>query len=116
MDFNNDRPIYIQLVDNLKVYIISGKIKPGDRLLSVRELALKFKVNPNTVQKALSNLEDMKLIYTDRTNGKYVTLDNKVIDGYRKDLIMEKTNLYLEDMLKLGYSKEEVIRYLKEDN
>ena len=66
--FDNDRPIYIQLVEQLQIYIISGKIKSGEKLPSVRELALKTKVNPNTMQKALVELEDLKLIYTERWN------------------------------------------------
>lgn len=118
MDFNfdNDRPIYIQLVDSLKRYIISGKIKPGEKLPSVRELALNLKVNPNTIQRALNELEDIKLIYTERTNGKYITMDKDIINKYRNDLIEEMTNLYLKDMYELGYDKKEVIKYLKEDS
>lgn len=68
--FDNDRPIYIQLVEQLKQQIVSGKGKTGERLLSVRELAILTKVNPNTMQKALVELENEKLIYTERTNGK----------------------------------------------
>ena len=78
--FDNNIPIYIQLVEQLKIYIISGKLKSGDRLPSVRELALQSKVNPNTMQKALLELEEQKLIYTERTNGKYVTKDQQLID------------------------------------
>ena len=66
--FDNDRPIYIQLVEQLEIFIISGKISPGERLPSVRDLALKTRVNPNTMQKALTELENLKLIYTERTN------------------------------------------------
>ena len=64
MNFDNNIPIYLQLVNEIKLYIISGRLKPGDRLLSVREFALHFKVNPNTICKALSILENEKLIYT----------------------------------------------------
>lgn len=76
--FDNDRPIYIQLVEQLKQYIVSARLKPGERLPSVRDLAMESKVNPNTMQKALSELEDDKLIYTERTNGKFVTDDSRV--------------------------------------
>ena len=71
-EFDNNIPIYIQLVEQLKIYIISGKIKPGERLPSVRDLALHSKVNPNTMQKALIELEELKLIYTERTTIKYL--------------------------------------------
>ena len=67
MNFDNSIPIYIQIVEKLKIYIISGKLSLGERLSSVRDLALLYKVNPNTIQKALSELEDLKLIYTERT-------------------------------------------------
>ena len=74
--FDNERPIYIQLVEKIRLEIVSGKLKSGERLPSVRELALISRVNPNTMQKALAELEDEGLIYTERTNGKFVT-DNK---------------------------------------
>ena len=74
-NFNNGRPIYIQLLEQLQVLIVSGNINTGERISSVRDLALEYKVNPNTVQKALQELESLGLIYTERTNGKFVTND-----------------------------------------
>ena len=68
--FDNERPIYIQLVEIIRIEIVSGKFKKGQRMPSVRELALIMKVNPNTMQKALAELENEQLIYTERTNGK----------------------------------------------
>lgn len=115
-NFDNDRPIYIQLVDNLKKYIISGKVLPGDKLPSVRDLALMIKVNPNTIQRALSELEEIGLIYTERTNGKYVTNNKSIIAKYKNDLIKKETDFYLSCMNKLGLSKKEVIKYLKEED
>ena len=78
--FDNNIPIYIQLLEYLKIYLISGVFKSGEKLPSVRDFANIFKVNPNTMQKALSELEEMKLIYTERTNGKYVTKNTKLIE------------------------------------
>ena len=83
-EFDNNVPIYIQLVEQLKIYIISEKIKSGERLPSVRDLALQTKVNPNTMQKALVELEELKLIYTERTNGKYITNDKDLINSYKE--------------------------------
>lgn len=114
--FNNDRPIYIQLVENLKLFIISGTYKPGERLLSVRDLATLAKVNPNTMQKALTELEEVGLIYTERTNGKFVTEDNDLIQKCKEELAKEKTISYLSDMLKLGFSKKEAIKYLNKED
>ena len=96
--FDNNTPIYIQLVEQLKIYIISGKLNPGDRLPSVRDLALQTKVNPNTMQKALVELEEQSLVYTERTNGKFVTNDQKLIDKYKKQYADEISNKYFLSM------------------
>ena len=112
-EFDNNTPIYIQLVEQLKIFIISEKIKPGERLPSVRELALQTKVNPNTMQKALVELEDLNLIYTERTNGKYVTDDKKTIDKYKKKYADELSKKYILGMKNIGYDETEIIDYLK---
>lgn len=112
--FDNDRPIYIQLVEQLKIYIISGNIESGSRLPSVREFSVKIQVNPNTLQKALAELENEGLIYTERTNGKFVTQDKKLIDNIKKELARKKVQTYLLDMEKLGISNEDAIKYLQE--
>ena len=114
--FDNDRPIYIQLVEQLQIYIISGKIQLGEKLPSVRDLALKTKVNPNTMQKALAELEDLKLIYTERTNGKYVTTDNKLLNKFKSKYAKEKTQKYINEMKELNFTKEEIIDFLKEND
>ena len=114
--FDNDRPIYIQLVEQLQIYIISGKIKSGEKLPSVRELALKTKVNPNTMQKALVELEDLKLIYTERTNGKYVTKDQRLLDKFKDKYAKEKTKKYIDEMKELGFIKNEIVEFLREEN
>ena len=114
-NFNNDRPIYIQLLEQLQVLIVSGKISACDRLPSVRDLALEYKVNPNTVQKALQELESLGLIYTERTNGKFVTSDKKLIEKYKSEFAKEKVSNYFKSMNELGFSKEEAIKYLKGD-
>ena len=112
--FDNNIPIYIQLVEQLKIYIISVKIKPGERLPSVRELALLTKVNPNTMQKALVELEELKLVYTERTNGKFVTNEKKLIDKYKKKYADELSNKYFSSMESIGFNNNETIKYLKD--
>lgn len=112
--FDNERPIYIQLVEMIRIDIVSGKFKKGQKLPSVRELALIVKVNPNTMQKALVELEDEKLIYTERTNGKYVTEDEKLIEKIKKQLAQEKVNNYLNSMKNIGISYELAVKYLQE--
>lgn len=112
--FDNERPIYIQLVEMIRIAIVSGKFKKGQKLPSVRELALIMKVNPNTMQKALVELEEEKLIYTERTNGKYVTEDEKLIEKIKKQLAQEKVNNYLNSMKNIGISYELAVKYLQE--
>ena len=111
--FDNDRPIYIQLVEQLKMNIVSGVLEIGTRLPSVREFALQTKVNPNTMQKALTELENQGLIYTERTNGKFVTNNNELIEKVKKEIANQKVQTYLSDMKKLGISEEEAIDYLQ---
>lgn len=112
--FDNNTPIYIQLVEQLKINIISGKIKSGERLPSVRDLALQNKVNPNTMQKALVELEELNLIYTERTNGKFVTEDTKLIEKYKKQYADELTNKYLSNMQEIGFEESDTLNYLKQ--
>ena len=112
--FDNERPIYIQLVEKLRLEIISDRLKPGERIPSVRELALEARVNPNTMQKALAELENEGLLYTERTNGKFVTINKELIEKIKKQLAEEKVNNYLQDMKNIGINYEEAINYLQE--
>ena len=112
--FDNERPIYIQLVEKIRVEIISEKLKSGERLPSVRELALIARVNPNTMQKALVELENEGLVYTERTNGKFVTDNKQLIEKIKKELAKEKVNKYINDMSNIGITYEEAIKYLQE--
>ncbi len=111
--FDNNTPIYIQLVEQMKIHIISGKLLPGERMPSVRDMALKLKVNPNTLQKALSELEEIGLIYTERTNGKFVTDDIKLIENYRKEYANSVCQSFFIKMEKIGLNKSEAVDYLK---
>lgn len=111
--FDNERPIYIQLVEQLKIEIISGRLKMGEKIPSVRELAMNAKVNPNTVQKALAELERDGLIFTERTNGKFVTNDEKIIKKHKNEIINDKVGCFLADMISIGISRDEIIDYLQ---
>ena len=112
--FDNERPIYVQLVEKLRIEIVSGKLKLGERIPSVRELALTTRVNPNTMQKALAELENEGLIYTERTNGKFVTHNKELIEKVKRKLAEEKVNNYINDMKNIGITYEEAVQYLQE--
>lgn len=113
-EFDDDKPIYKQLVEKLKLEIVTGNYQSGDKLPSVREWSTLVKVNPNTIQRALVELENQKLIYTMRTAGKFVTDDKKVIQLVKKELAKEKVETFLDDMNMLGLSQKEIMSLLKE--
>lgn len=113
--FDNSIPIYVQLVEMLKLLIISGEIKPGDRLNSVRDLAEEAGVNPNTMQRALAELERENLIYSIRTSGRFVTEDQELIGKMKNDIVLEKIEALFEALFKMGYTKEEIRRAILEN-
>ena len=110
--FDNNIPIYIQVLEYMKIYLISGVFKSGEKLPSVREFATTFKVNPNTMQKALAELECMNLIYTERTNGKFITTKIELIEKIKNQLAEEKTKNYLQDIKNIGISYKEAIKII----
>ncbi|MBQ6333889.1 MAG: GntR family transcriptional regulator [Erysipelotrichaceae bacterium] len=84
--FSDDIPIYLQIIELMKIDIVSGKYASGDRLPAVRDLAAEVSVNPNTVQRAYAELERLGLVQSERTSGRYVSIDEKKIEALRKDL------------------------------
>lgn len=116
-EFQNDRPIYKQLVEKLEIFIVTGVYPPGSKLLSVRELAQISGVNPNTMQRALQELEDHMLVYSKRTSGRFVTEDMKQINKVKEELAETIVKNFIQDMKKLGIEKKDMIAYLrKEEN
>lgn len=112
--FDNNIPIYIQLLEYIKIYIISGVFKCGEKLPSVRDFAINFKVNPNTMQKALNKLETLGLIYTERTSEKFVTKDKKTIEKLKDEYALTLDKSYFEGMKRIRLSKADSIKYLSE--
>ena len=112
--FTNDKPIYLQLIDYFKAQIISGELPEGSRLDSVRDLAVKAQVNPNTMQKALSELERMGLVRTERTSGRFITDDKEKIKAMKEELAKSEIEIFLEKMKSLGFDKNEVIKIINE--
>jgi GntR family transcriptional regulator len=107
--FDNQRPIYLQLQEFFSQLIVSGSWAPGERVASVRELAMTYGVNPNTMQRALSELERDGLMYTERTSGRFITEDQQLIDRIRRELASEIVEHFLSQMTTLGCSKEELL-------
>lgn len=111
--FQSDRPIYIQLKEQIKLMIVSGKYPAGSKLPPVRDLAAEASVNPNTLQKALSELEREEFVYTQRTSGRFVTEDESMISTVKKQLALEQIELVINKLLELGYSKEEILALIE---
>ena len=108
-NFKLDRPIYTQLLEQIQLYIISGAYPPGEKLPSVRDLAAEASVNPNTMQKALSELERSGLIYSQRTAGRYVTEDVNMISQMKESIAKEKISEFFKQMKELGFKPEETL-------
>ena len=102
--FSNDAPIYSQLIAQIKVGIVSGAFPPGERLPSVRDLATEAGVNPNTMQRALAQLETEGLVRTERTAGRYVTEDTELIEQLRTEAARKLAEEFLVKMRGIGYS------------
>ena len=113
-EFEQDKPIYIQIVKKIELGILSGDYQPGSKLDSVRELAALAGVNPNTMQKALQELENKRLVYSQRTSGRFITQDEAVIGRLRRKLAGLKIISFMENMNKLGYSIDEIENMIKD--
>ena len=112
VNFSNDKPIFLQLAEIIKGDIIAGKIKEGEKLPSVREFALSYGINPNTVQKALQILEDDGLIVTDRTNGKFVSGGEDLIQNEREKVILQELEQFIQKMNSFGVDSKEIINLI----
>ena len=112
--FRSDLPIYTQLVEQIKLGIVSGSLRPGERLMSVRDMATEAGVNPNTMQRALQELERDGMVYSQRTAGRFVTENMQVIERAKKKCAEEQIRSFLGAMKKLGYQREEIFALLKE--
>ena len=113
--FSNDAPIYAQLIQQVKVGIVTGAFPPGERLPSVRDLATEAGVNPNTMQRALAELERDGLVYSQRTAGRFVTEDNTMINQAKRSLAERHVKTFLEAMLRLGFQKDEIIDLISKE-
>ena len=111
---DNNRPVYIQLVEQLKVKIISGEIELDSKLDSVRSLAADAMVNPNTMQKALAELEREGFVYSKRTSGRFVTDNKELIENERKNLVKDNVKKTLDTLINLGYTNEEILNLVEE--
>lgn len=113
-NLDSSRPIYLQIIERVQMDIITGRYQPGDKLPSVRDLAQEAAVNPNTMQKALSELERSGLIYSQRTSGRFITEDKELIHQMKKELAAAEVSAFVAHMKQLGITLEEIRQLLAE--
>ncbi|NLI59999.1 MAG: GntR family transcriptional regulator [Clostridiales bacterium] len=113
-NFTSDRPIYAQIIEQMEIKICSGIYPLGSKLPSVRDLAKEASVNPNTMQRALSNMEESGLLYSVRTSGRFVTEDINMIKQTRKKIVQEQIEEFLKKMVDLGFEQKEIISMLSD--
>jgi len=111
--FRGDRPIYAQIIEHLERGILSGEYPPGGDIPSVRTLALEAEVNPNTMQKALAELESQGLLQTHRTAGRTVTEDKTMIDKLKSDLASAQVEAFFEGMKSIGIDAGEAAKLIE---
>lgn len=113
-NLDSSRPIYLQIIKRVQMDVITGRYQPGDKLPSVRDLAQEAAVNPNTMQKALSELERSGLIYSQRTSGRFITEDKELIHQMKKELAAAEVSAFVAHMKQLGITPEEIRQLLAE--
>ena len=114
-ELDADRPIYAQLVERSQREIVSGKYQPGEKLPSVRDLAAVAAVNPNTMQRALAELERLELIQTQRTAGRTVTEDLARIEREKRRLAQAGIDAFWQALAQLGYDRAQALKLLQQD-
>ncbi|WP_373714036.1 GntR family transcriptional regulator [Streptococcus sp.] len=112
--FDNNIPIYIQISNIIKLQIVTKQLKSGDKLPTVRDLAETAGVNPNTVQRALSDLETEGFVYSVRTTGRFVTDNVELIQKTRVELAQQELDSFVTNMLDLGFEKIDLVAQLEE--
>lgn len=112
-NLNSERPIYAQIMERITMDIISGIYTPGAKLPSVRDLAQEAGVNPNTMQKALSELERTGLLFSQRTSGRFITEDLAMIEKTKHDLSSMQIREFLEKMERIGFTKDTTIELME---
>ena len=112
-NLDSNRPIYVQLAEQVQRDIISGLYQPGTKLPSVRELASQAKVNPNTMQKALTELEHSGLVYSQRTSGRFITEDKEMIETLKEQLASSQIQEFLEKMSCMGFQPQDTLHLIE---
>ncbi|MHA6531898.1 GntR family transcriptional regulator [Paenibacillus sp. BAC0078] len=115
IEFDNNQPIYLQIMNYIKGEIVTGKLKPGDKIPSVRELAAELQINPNTVQRTFQELEREEIVETRRGMGRYVTGNEQTILTIKKEMAQEVLDRFIRGMQELGFQGEDILSAVAEN-
>jgi len=116
LEFNNNIPIYLQVIDKIKQDIVSGKLKPGDKMPSSREYSYELGINFNTVARVYKELENEQILFTKRGLGTYITESREQIEDLRYRMAKNLIVSFIEGMKQLGYSKKDMIKFIEIEN
>ena len=115
MEFSASTPIYLQVVEEIKRLMISGELKPGEKLWSARDMALRYQINPNTAARVYKELEAIELCFTKRGLGTYITEDQGMVEKLRNERAEQLIQSLVTEFKNLGYTKEDVHKLLDEN-
>lgn len=113
MEFEASIPIYLQVVDEIKRLMLTGELHPGDKLWSARDMAIRYKINPNTAARVYNELEQEGLCFTKRGLGTYLIEDETVVTRLREEKAEKLAEVYVNGFLNLGYNEDEMQRYME---
>lgn len=113
LNFELDKPIYLQIVDEFKRSIVRGELVQGAKIPSQRELAQQIKVNPNTVQKAYQEMERVRLVETLRGQGTYICIEPQLLENIRKEMARESLTQFINDLVALNYDKADILKMVE---
>lgn len=114
IEFDNNLPIYLQIMNHIKRQIVSGLLQPGDKIPSVRELAADLQINPNTIQRTFQELEREEVVETKRGLGRYVTSEESKIMAIKKEMAGDLLHQFIHGMQELGFKKQDIVSIVKE--
>ena len=115
-EFNDKMPIYLQIMDRIKMDIVTEKLKANDKLPSVREMAMSLKVNPNTLQRAYQELERLGIVYSQRGTGTFVAEKSNMIADLKQEMAKEVIDSFILRMKRLGFSEQEIIESIAKNS
>lgn len=116
LEFNNNMPIYLQVIEKIKQELVSGKLKPGEKMLSSREYSNELGINFNTVARVYKELEMEEIVFTKRGLGTFITESSEQINSLRYDMAKKQIVTFIKGMKQIGYTKEEMISLIETEN